>query len=123
MGVAAKAGLIFLTVLFFTMGARAQEAEPPTPPLIPEDEQAVPDDPDFIERCMAHVPKALGIEIAATLTTQSDQWELVWRADFNIPKTARTIAVNRIVCKRERGDQPLNFALATGQNIPSLAPK
>ena len=110
-------------MLFITAQAFAQDADWPKPPLVPQSEQTAPDDTDFIEKCMAHVPKALGIELAATLTTQSDEWGLVWRADFTIPKAAKMSGINRIVCKRERGDEALNFALTTGQDIPPLPPK
>jgi hypothetical protein len=126
MGFATKSSRIVLAIfgLFLrTAPIQAQEDAPLTPPLVPQGEQVVPDDADFIDKCMAHIPKTLGIEIAATLTTQSGAWGLVWRADFTIPKSAKMTGVNRIVCRQARGDEPLNFALATGQEIPPLAPK
>jgi hypothetical protein len=114
---------VMLGVLILSNASRAQDDDAPTPPLAPQDEQVAPDDSEFIEKCMAHVPSKLGIELGATLTTQSDHWGLVGRADFAIPKVAKMTGINRIVCKRARGNEPLNFALATGQNIPPLPQK
>ncbi len=109
--------------LAFLNAACAQDDDAPTPPLAPQDEQVAPDDNELIQKCMAHVPAKLGLELGTTLTTQSDRWGLVWRADFAIPKVAKMTGVNRIVCKRARGDEPLNFALATSQNILPLTQK
>ena len=122
----AKAALINFAVysaLLLPVGVAAQEAESTTPPLIPQNELVIPDVEALVERCMAHVPKNLGIEIGATLTTRSVKWGLVWRADFTLAKSAGIKGISRIVCRDAQDDSPLNIAFITGQPVPPLPPK
>ncbi len=126
MGISAKAALINLAVysaLILPVGVAAQEAESTVPPLIPQNELVIPDVESLVERCMARVPKTLGIEIGGTLTTRSVKWGLVWRADFTLANTAGIKGISRIVCRDAQDDSPLNVAFVTGQPVRPLPPR
>src|SRR3954468_7124754 len=102
----ARIGGMLWSTLFFSTHVCAEDGGPTAPPLVPQNELAVPDDEALIEKCMAHVPPALGIEIGATRTSRSAGWGLVWRADFTFPKSGAVKGINRIVCKEALGNSP-----------------
>ena len=52
----------------------------------------VAEDKKLTEECLASVPVQLGFLVGVTLTTQSDKWGIVWRADFDVPPAMRPFA-------------------------------
>jgi hypothetical protein len=91
------------------------------PPLSPEGETVVEDDPAFTEECWALAPKNDSYTFGTPVTTRTDVWGLVWRVDFVAKGMDFEPRINRYVCWRNsRG--ALSDQIAFGQDIAPLRP-
>jgi len=91
-----------------------------SPPLEPTQERAIEGHPEFTAECKARSQynPAGEWEWGEQLLTQSDQWGLVWRADFKTPSTSDKY-VNRVVCWI-KPDGTLQIHWAVAHDIPPL---
>ena len=92
------------------------------PPISPTDEGPAPNDPSFVEMCLANSADVLAAgrwQLRAQLLTQSETWGTIWRADFTMPDGNVSPAVNRLVCWRGPGGK-FTVMIAIGQSAPPL---
>jgi hypothetical protein len=96
---------------------------PDPPPLKPDGEAVVPDDPKFRESCLALIPTLRkNIRIERMLTTDTRHWGTVLRVDFSMLAGERPTeggSVNRLVFWDGPGGTPF-ILIAVGQPIPPL---
>ncbi|HEX4183516.1 MAG TPA: hypothetical protein VHY34_09675 [Caulobacteraceae bacterium] len=93
------------------------------PSLSPESEQSAPDDPSFVNDCLAALDQLASvgeIGVGAQALTESRDWGLVFRADFTIDGPSPPGFINRLVCWR-RPDGTRGSVYAIGQDVPPLA--
>lgn len=119
-----------LSGLPFSRSARAEAfittippQVPDPPPLKPDGEPVVADDPKFRETCLALIPTLRkNIRLERTLTTDTRHWGTVLRVDFSMLAGERPPAggwVNRLVFWDGPGGTPF-ILIALGQPIPPL---
>ena len=94
------------------------------PPLVPDRETVVTDEPSFVEACKA----AFSAEAQQfqwvfenSLLTRSQRWGLVWRADFVVAGLQKSCShfVDRAMCWGS-ADGVEGTAVAFGQRIAPL---
>jgi hypothetical protein len=93
------------------------------PPLVPDRETVITDEPSFVEACKA----ALSAEaqkfqwvFEKSLLTRSHRWGLVWRADFVVAGRQRSSHfIDRAMCWGS-ADGVEGTAVAFGQRIAPL---
>jgi hypothetical protein len=94
-----------------------------TPPMVPDRETVVADEPFFVDACKAAFADAaqrLGWSFGKSLLTQSQKWGLVWRVDFVIPgHPTNSRWINRAMCWGNAGGVE-GMAVAFGQQIAPL---
>jgi hypothetical protein len=92
------------------------------PPLSPEGELRIGDDPTFVKDCVQQVSRmseGMRIIVGEPLLTHNDHWGSIWRADYLFPDTDLSPRINRIVCARA-SDGKLQVVFAVGQAIEPL---
>jgi hypothetical protein len=108
----------------FAMTSAAPSEIPDCPPLSPEGERVVDDDPAFTSECIDRLNKATPpdyrpIQIGRPLTTRTAKWGLVWRVDFTQSQMKSTL-VHRVVCWRASGGEGILMQLALFQSLAPL---
>jgi hypothetical protein len=96
-------------------------AEFEKPPWVPDREAVVDDEPSFVEACKAaFTAPAQKFEwvFETSLLTRSQEWGLVWRADFVIAGRSSHL-VNRAMCWGGAGGVE-GTAVGFGQKIAPL---
>lgn len=91
-----------------------------SPPLAPDDESPLMDQ-EFSADCRATLRNLFARSewsLGTQLVTRSDEWGLVWRADFIYGRDLRPL-VNRAICWQPDGDG-IAIVLAIGQQIAPL---
>ena len=95
-----------------------------SPSLVPQSELRVSNAPSFVASCMARITpdvEKFSWRIGNSILTQSDQWGLVWRADFQTKaESEQSRYVNRVVCWRRPGETDVAAAFAFGQKVERL---
>jgi hypothetical protein len=93
------------------------------PPLEPDRETVVADDPSFVEACKAaFTADAQQFEwvFEKSLLTRSQRWGLVWRADFVIAGRPRSShLINRAMCWGNAGGVE-GTVVAFGQKVAPI---
>ena len=94
------------------------------PPLVPDREAVVADDPSFVDTCKAaFAAEAEKFEwvFEGSLLTRSQRWGLIWRADFVVAGRSSAHLVNRAMCWGGTGGIE-GTAIAFSQQIAPLDP-
>jgi hypothetical protein len=96
----------------------------PSPPLSQTNDEVHISSKDFEEQCRAHF-KAIAERqhwiISNSRATKSENWGLVWRADFLIAGySPKTPLVNRLVCWKDKESGELSSNIAIGQEVQPL---
>jgi hypothetical protein len=95
------------------------------PGPVPQDETAISDQASFIEACKAVVTRdaeQFGWSFGNSIVTRSKDGCLVWRVDFDTPRTAGQIrdVVNRVVCWQPPGSDDISLAVLFSQPFDKL---
>ena len=77
-----------------------QDIADQVPPMVPQDETPVADDAAFLSDCRVQLGDTSGWTMGNTLLTNTDQWGLIWRADFTDHETTPG-NLSRVVCWHE----------------------
>jgi hypothetical protein len=103
------------------MNAEAQDARL-FPPMAPDGERVVPDNPAFVAGCLTKLRARLTrYKLGTQLVSESDRWGTVLRIDFEIPDLDADHHVNRIICW-QGSDGQFGVMLTIGQSVPPLQP-
>jgi hypothetical protein len=97
------------------------------PATDPTGEPAAPDNPAFVQHCLAWL-KLLGgkrgfehIDAGRALLTKTRKWGLIVRVDFTINHQSDPGRVDRLICWKP-SSRPMVVEVAIGQAVPPLRP-
>lgn len=95
------------------------------PSAMPQNEPVVTNDASFVALCKARIEADVTEFrwlLGNSILTRSEEFGLVWRADFEFPGTPSDTMglVNRIVCWRPSDSNDVATAFLIGQHVPKL---
>jgi len=94
------------------------------PPVVPEGETVLADEPLFVAACKAAFADAaqrLDWSFGNSLLTQSEKWGFVWRVDFIVSgRSTSSRWINRAICWGEGDGTIIGMATCFGKQVTPL---